>query len=159
MARADLYTQTQKKQEYFSDFLTSFDKHPISDDTARVTNENAVSQSIKNLVLTNYGERLYNSEIGSNVYKSLFEPYSQFTADDIIRHISDTIKAKETRRENARRLSDSISGLSPKQRYEYEVKIEKEKDKKEEEKEKKEMQEYIKEAQRLKKLNQLNANK
>lgn len=97
MARADLYTQTQKKQEYFSDFLTSFDKHPISDDVARLTNENSVRQSIKNLVLTNYGERLYNSQIGSNVNKSLFEPYSPFTAEDLIRQISDTIKAKETR--------------------------------------------------------------
>lgn len=97
MARADLYTQTQKKQEYFSDFLTSFDKHPISEDVARLSNENAVSQSIKNLVMTNYGERLYNSEIGSNVYKSLFEPYSGFTAADIIRSITDTINAKEKR--------------------------------------------------------------
>ena len=69
------------------------------------------------------------------------------------------IKAKETRKEKAEKLKDSIESLSPKGKYEYQIKIEKEKAKKIEEKEKKEMQEYIKEAQRLKKLKQLNANK
>jgi len=69
------------------------------------------------------------------------------------------IKAKETRKENAERLRDSLDSLSPKELYKYEIKKELEKEAESERKDKEEMQAYIKEAQRLKKLKQLNENK
>ena len=40
---------------------------------ALLKNERSVSQSIKNLILTNFGERLFNPNFGSDVYKTLFE--------------------------------------------------------------------------------------
>jgi hypothetical protein len=97
MARADLYTQTQKKQEYFSDFLTDFEKHPVTSGLGRVINENSVSQAIRNLVLTNLGERLFNSQIGSEVNKSLFEPFGRFAAEDLKNYIINCISQNEKR--------------------------------------------------------------
>jgi hypothetical protein len=85
MARIDYQTPTAKQQEYFSDFLSSFDKSPLSSDIARITNENSIKQSIRNLVLTNLGDRM------------LFEPYTGFTADDLKKDIINTIKQNETR--------------------------------------------------------------
>ena len=97
MARLDYQTPTAKQQEYFSDFLSSFDKSPLSSDVARITNENCVKQSIRNLVLTNLGERLFNPNIGGGVSRMLFEPYTGFTADDLKKDILNTIKQNELR--------------------------------------------------------------
>lgn len=97
MARIDYHTQTTIQQEYFSDFLASFDKSPLSSDLARITNENSVKQSIRNIVLTNLGERLFQPTIGGNITRLLFEPYSGFTADDLKKDILNTIKQNESR--------------------------------------------------------------
>jgi len=95
MARADKITETQKIIETFSDFLTNFDKSPMTNDLGRITNESAIKTRVKNLVLTNLGERPFNSSIGSNVVRSLFEPYTSFTADDIKQSIKHTLKFNE----------------------------------------------------------------
>ena len=97
MARIDYQTSTAKQQEYFSDFLSSFDKSPLSSDIARITNENSIKQSIRNLVLTNLGERLFNPNIGGDVSRMLFEPYTGFTADNVKKDIINTIKQNELR--------------------------------------------------------------
>lgn len=97
MARIDYQTSTAKQQEYFSDFLSSFDKSPLSSDIARITNENSIKQSIRNLVLTNLGERLFNPNIGGDISRMLFEPYTGFTADDLKKDIINTIKQNELR--------------------------------------------------------------
>ena len=95
MARADKITQIDKIRETFSDFLTNFDKSPMTDDLGRITNEIAIKTRVKNLVMTNLGERPFNSSIGSNVMKSLFEPYTPFTEDDIKESILHTLKFNE----------------------------------------------------------------
>ena len=46
--------------EYFSDFLSSFDVDPVKQDLYKVTNEEAVKSSIRNLLLTNTGDRIYD---------------------------------------------------------------------------------------------------
>lgn len=97
MARIDFYTQKTIQQEYFSDFLASFDKSPLSGDLARVTNENSVKQSIRNLVLTNVGERVFQPNVGGNISKMLFEPFTGFTADNLKKDILNTIKQNEPR--------------------------------------------------------------
>jgi phage baseplate assembly protein W len=96
VSRADKFTQTQK-QEYFSDFLNNFDNHPVNTTLARVINENSVKQSIRNLILTNFGERLYQPTIGSDITKALFEPNDVVTAENITFFIKNTIKQNEPR--------------------------------------------------------------
>ena len=73
MARADTVTIATKTPEYYSDFLINFDRNPVTGLLARVTNEDAVKNSIRNLVLTRLTERFYEPVKGSKAYSILFD--------------------------------------------------------------------------------------
>jgi phage baseplate assembly protein W len=90
LTRADTLTTTLKKQEYFSDFLNSFAFSPIGNNLGKVTNEHSIKQSLKNLIFTNLGERLFQPNIGSNVFNSLFEP--NIYSDDTVANTKDSYK-------------------------------------------------------------------
>ena len=62
-----------------------------------VTDADAVKQSIKLLVLTSFGERVFHPEIGSSVYSSLFENIDPTTILTIQRSIKDVINNYEPR--------------------------------------------------------------
>jgi phage baseplate assembly protein W len=96
MSRSDKYTPFKKK-EFYSDFLINFDMNPITGTLARVTNEDSVKQSLKNLILTNRTERPYNPLIGSRINSLLFDPLDSYTAQNIKEEIEETIKAFEPR--------------------------------------------------------------
>jgi phage baseplate assembly protein W len=95
--RADRFTQIQKIPDLFSDFMTDLTPHPITKDLVRLQNDKSIAQSLRNLVLTNYGERLFQPTIGSNVNRSLFEPADAFLEDEIESSIAKTIAANEPR--------------------------------------------------------------
>lgn len=97
MARAELRTPYNKTEERYSDFLMNFDKNPITGNLARATDEDAIKEAIKNLVLTNKGERFYNIDIGSKLKAALFEPADVTLADLIQTTISQTITYHEPR--------------------------------------------------------------
>jgi len=94
MARA---TPRSKKQEFFSDFLGNLEQVPGRADVARVVNENAVKQSIKNLLMTDRGERLFQPNIGCDIRGSLFENIDANTILIIKENIKTTIKTYEPR--------------------------------------------------------------
>ena len=96
-SRADTLTPNGKTPELFSDFLNSFAKTPFGNQLGRVTNEQAVSQSIRNLILTMYGERLFTPYVGANVYNSLFELNTIVNTNSIELDIQNTIKNSEPR--------------------------------------------------------------
>jgi phage baseplate assembly protein W len=87
---------TTAKKVAFSDFMCDFTPHPNTEDLVRLTDEAAVSRSIRNLVQTNKGERFF-SDVGGNVRKMLFEPISNITADTIKTLIEDVINNHEPR--------------------------------------------------------------
>ena len=62
-----------RPDKIFSDLDLSFNKHPVTGDVGAKFNEQAVKNSIKNLVLTRHYERPFRSEIGSNIGNMLFE--------------------------------------------------------------------------------------
>jgi phage baseplate assembly protein W len=95
--RAERFTQLQKTSDLFSDFMMDLTPHPITKDVVRLKNEVAIKQSIRNLVLTNYGERLFQPNIGSAVNRSLFEPNDFLLVDDITSSIRRTIEFNEPR--------------------------------------------------------------
>jgi phage baseplate assembly protein W len=95
--RADRFTQLQKTPDLFSDFLADLTPHPISKDLVRLRNDVSIKQSVKNLVLTNYGERLFQPNIGSSVNRSMFEPNDFILVDDITSSIRKTIETNEPR--------------------------------------------------------------
>ena len=58
----------------FRDVNITFKKHPVTDDVVVSKDNAAIKQSIISLLLTNRGERLFNSDYGSNIRSFLFEP-------------------------------------------------------------------------------------
>jgi phage baseplate assembly protein W len=99
MSRADKLTIEQKKIEYYSDFTNDFAKNPVTGFLARVTNEESVKQSIRNIIMTNRGERFYNPSFGSTVYASLFNPFDSTTLIAIKESITESINNFEPRAE------------------------------------------------------------
>ena len=57
----------------FKDLDLNFTAHPILKDINKHVNEYAVINSVKNLVLTNFYERPFRPELGSNIRRMLFE--------------------------------------------------------------------------------------
>ncbi len=86
-----------KPEIFYSDLDMTFKLHPTSKDVTRSINELAIKRSLKNLVLTNHYERLFQSEIGSNVNKMLFENFTPLTANYLQREIYDVITIFEPR--------------------------------------------------------------
>jgi phage baseplate assembly protein W len=101
MARVDRISPLQKIPEYYSDFLTNFDKNMVTGQLARVTNEDAVKQSMINLVLTNLNERVYQPGAGSRVKQSLFENMDDpMVVEELKKSIVDCIRIGEPRAVN-----------------------------------------------------------
>jgi phage baseplate assembly protein W len=63
----------------YSDFDLDFDAHPVTKDVSKKLNENAITQSVRNLLLTSHYERPFKPELGSNLKKFLFEPIDNIT--------------------------------------------------------------------------------
>ncbi len=61
------------KYKTFVDIDPSFIANPVTKDLAILNDSKAILFSIKNLVLTNYYERPFNSALGSPVYQLLFD--------------------------------------------------------------------------------------
>jgi len=67
----------------FKDFNIGFKPHPVTEDLMVVKDAADIKQSIKNLLLTRKGERLFNVGIGTSLTDLLFEPVDYGTADTI----------------------------------------------------------------------------
>ena len=81
----------------YSDLDLNFTIHPVKKDINRYTNEVAVVNSIKNLILTNHYERPFQPDIGSNVRRLLFENMDTVTATTLEKEITQTIRNYEPR--------------------------------------------------------------
>lgn len=90
-------TSTALQQEHYSDFLDGFDIDVVKKDLFKNTNEEAVKASIRNLLLTNKGERLYDSGIGSNIRSILFENFTPSMESVLADLVRTTIENHEPR--------------------------------------------------------------
>jgi phage baseplate assembly protein W len=97
MALKPITSRDLKRSRAFKDINMSILKNPFTKDIASVTNEESIKQSIKNIVLTAPGEKLFNPKFGSNVYNMLFEPLDPFMIDSLQVEILNTIKNYEKR--------------------------------------------------------------
>jgi phage baseplate assembly protein W len=86
-----------KTTQIFKDFDLAFSAHPNTKDLVKKRDDDAIRQSIKNLILTNYYERPFHSEIGSPVRSLLFELATPLTAHTMRRGILDVIENFEPR--------------------------------------------------------------
>lgn len=81
----------------FKDFSILMKSNPNTEDFTVVKNENAIKQSVRNLVLTGMGERPFQPKTGSRLRELLFEPYDVFVAQDIKEEIINVITRLEPR--------------------------------------------------------------
>lgn len=72
------------RERAFKDFDLGFRSNPVTGDIALKKNEQAIKQSIVNIILTNRGERPFDPNYGSNITSQLFENF-----DPIIESIID----------------------------------------------------------------------
>lgn len=69
----------------------------MTKDVVVLKNEEAIKQSVKNLVLTKLGERLFNPLIGTDTTSYLFELTSTFSANSLIEEIENVLNIYEPR--------------------------------------------------------------
>lgn len=81
----------------FSDLDLNFTPHPVTGDVVRKYDEEAIKQSVRDLVLTQNYERKFHPEIGSQLRGLLFEPVTPMLNLLIKRAIIDTITNFEPR--------------------------------------------------------------
>lgn len=81
----------------FSDLDLNFIANPGTGDIYKKYDENAIKQSIKNLVMMNHYEKPFHPEIGSPVYSLLFEPFTPMLQVTMERAIAYTINNFEPR--------------------------------------------------------------
>lgn len=110
----DRFKAMSRDSQAYSDFTTDLTPHPVSLDIVKFTNENAVIRTIRNLLLTDRNERLYQPNIGTNIRKMLFEPINDMTAQNISDFVKETIFDFEPR---ARLLSLSVVPDEDNNRY------------------------------------------
>lgn len=81
----------------FSDIDLNFTAHPVTKDITRRNDENAIKQSLRNLLLTRNFERPFHSEIGSPIRTLLFEPVGPMFVVMMQRAIIDVVNNFEPR--------------------------------------------------------------
>jgi phage baseplate assembly protein W len=94
---ADRYTVNSKLQEKFSDFVSPFDLNPNTGDLYRNINDFAIRESLKNIMLTDLGERPFQPTLGGDIRKMLFENFDDRTELEMKRAIEIAIHNHEPR--------------------------------------------------------------
>ena len=83
----------------YSDIPISFTAHPITGNVKKSINRDAVKNSVRNIILTNHGERFFKPKFGGNVTSQLFENASKFTEFNTARSIRIALQNYEPRAE------------------------------------------------------------
>lgn len=85
------------RQRDYRDLDLDFIPHPATGDVMKKTGPDAVIRAIRNLILTNFYDRPFRSNIGSNAQKLLFENLTNLTANLLEDFIKETIENFEPR--------------------------------------------------------------
>lgn len=81
----------------YSDLDLDFQIHPITKQLIKKTGNDAVKRSIRNLIFTNYYERPFRSNIGSDIPQLLFDNVDPMTAmflQDAIKTLINTFEPR-----------------------------------------------------------------
>lgn len=88
---------SRRKTETYADFHKDLTLSPVNFDLSRKIDEDSIKESIRNIIMTNRGERLFQPNIGCDIRRMLFE---NFTPDMVItakEMISNAIESFEPR--------------------------------------------------------------
>lgn len=103
----------------FKDISFNFTKNPITNDIVVLKNEEAIKQSVKNLILTKLNERPFNPLLGTNTTTYLFEMGTDVSSNALIDEI-ETVLLNYESRISLERIDVDV----PEDSNEYEVYIE-----------------------------------
>ena len=80
VTRTQEYTELTVRDKTYVDISLSFKPSPVTNDITLLRNENAINNSIKNIIMFLPSEVPFNSEIGSTTQRYLFDMMDQATA-------------------------------------------------------------------------------
>ena len=81
----------------YVDMDMDFDKHPAHGDLTQVKKSTAISRSLKNIIMTNPGERLFQPDVEGGLGSLLFEQFNDLTTSRIESKIRQAIGKFEPR--------------------------------------------------------------
>jgi len=87
----------ERVSQGFKDISMSFQSNPLSSDLIALKNETAIARSIRNIVFTIPGEKIFDENFGSKVSKVLFENVDDISASIIQDEIENSILNYEPR--------------------------------------------------------------
>ena len=86
------------RNNIYRDFSSSFEMNPVSNDVTTKSDVNAVKESMRNILLTDKGSRVFRPNFGGNIKSYLFEnKYSPVLNTVIENSVIDTINTYEPR--------------------------------------------------------------
>ena len=102
-------TQLSRKVKKFVDISLSFTPNPLTGDLTTITNERAINNAIKNIILISPNEVPFNRNMGSTVAYLMFEMCDEATAGMLKQEIQRAIQYNEPRVE----LQETIVRAQP----------------------------------------------
>jgi phage baseplate assembly protein W len=95
----NLITAKSKKISLYQDFKKNLELSPISSDITLNKDDESVKEAIRNLILTDRGERLMQPNLGGNIRAMLFENLTPATVRLMEEQVRTTIELYEPRAE------------------------------------------------------------
>ena len=102
----------------YKDFNFSFAHNPMSGDLGKKSGANAVKGAMLSIMQTNYGERMFQPDLGSGIRGLLFEPMNPITEERMRQEVKDCLKRSEPR---ATVLGVTVEGQEDKNRYKVSI--------------------------------------
>ena len=85
------------RQETYKDADFTFKENPNTNDVSIKKNNEAVKQSVLNILRTNHGERPFNYFFGANLRSYLFENITNITAAQMATSVNNSLRNHEPR--------------------------------------------------------------
>lgn len=85
------------KQQKFSDLDLSFQPHPATGDLVPLRGDRAVARAVRQIILTNSYEKLFNPSFGGNILSYLFENFTPQTDRIVKSKIQEALRDYEPR--------------------------------------------------------------
>ena len=102
----------------YKDMAFSLFANPMSGDIGKKTGASAVKGAILSILKTNYNERLFDPEFGTDIRGSLFEPMNPLTEQRMKKKVEVALARHEPRAEV---LGISVKAQEEQNRYEISV--------------------------------------
>ena len=98
----------------YKDLSFSMFANPMNGDIGKSTGATAVKRAIVGILKTNFNERMFQPEFGSNIRALLFEPMNPITEQRMRTEIEEAVKRHEPR---AQVIGINVEGQEEQNRY------------------------------------------